>query len=184
MRPPSRARRRNLQKAGRAASGLDDRAAIAFGMLRLTLAALHLIALGLGLGAVLARGTALREAPTTGSLRRAFRADTMWGIAAGLWIATGLWRWLAATEKATGYYLANHYFLGKMGFLVLIFLLEVVPMITLIRWRKELTGGRAAETVHDAAAAKRIAIISHVQALLVVLMVFLAAAMARGYGAR
>ena len=173
-----------MQKAGRAASGLNDRVAVAFGMLRLTLAALHLIALGLGLGAVIARGTALREAPTTGSLRRAFRADTMWGIAAGLWIGTGLWRWLGATEKATGYYLSNHYFLGKMGFLVLILILEVAPMITLIRWRKALGGGAQPETVHQAAAAKRIAVISHVQALLVVLIVFFAAAMARGYGAR
>ena len=108
----------------------------------------------------------------------------MWGIAAGLWIATGLWRWLGATEKATGYYLANHFFLGKMGFLALILILEVVPMITLIRWRRALGSGQPAEAVHQGAAAKRIAIISHVQALIVVLMVFFAAAMARGYGAR
>lgn len=184
MRSPCQAQGRNSQKAGRAASGLDDRPAIAFGVLRLTLAALHLIALGLGLGAVIARGTALRESPTVDSLRRAFRADTMWGIAAGLWIATGLWRWLGATEKATGYYLENHYFLGKMGFFGLIFALEVVPMITLIRWRKALGSGRPADTVHEAAAAKRIAVISHIQALLVVVMVFFAAAMARGYGGR
>ena len=153
-------------------------------MLRLTLAALHLIALGLGLGAVIARGTALRETPTAASLRRAFRADMLWGIAAGLWITTGLWRWLGAIEKATGYYLANHYFLGKMGFLVVILILEVIPMITLIRWRRELGGGRPADVVHEARSAKRIAMISHIQALLVVLMVFFAAAMARGYGAR
>ena len=153
-------------------------------ILRLSLAALHLIALGLGLGAVIARGTALREVPTAGSLRRAFRADAMWGIAAGLWIVTGLWRWLGATEKATGYYLANHYFLGKMGFLVLILILEVLPMVTLIRWRMAMGRGEPAESVHHAGAAKRVAIISHVQALLVVLMVFFAAAMARGYGAR
>ena len=153
-------------------------------MLRLILAALHLIALGLGLGAVIARGTALREAPTAGSLRRAFRADATWGIAAGLWITTGLWRWLAGIEKAPGYYMSNHFFLGKMGFLVMILVLEVLPMVTLIRWRKALAGGQPAEAVHDAAAGKRMAIISHVQALLVVLMVFFAAAMARGYGGR
>jgi putative membrane protein len=153
-------------------------------MLRLALAGLHLIALGLGLGAVIARGTALREAPTASALRRAFRADAMWGIAAALWITTGLWRWLGATEKATGYYLANHYFLGKMGFLTLILILELVPMVTLIRWRRALASGQPAEAVHQGAPAKRIAIISHVQALLVVLMVFFAAAMARGYGDR
>lgn len=108
----------------------------------------------------------------------------MWGIAAGLWIATGLWRWLGSTEKAVGYYTANHFFLGKMGLLAVILLLELLPMITLIRWRVALGRGEAPETVYQSAAARRIAIISHVQALLVVIMVFFATAMARGYGAR
>ena len=51
-------------------------------MLQVGLAALHLIALGLGLGAVIQRGTALREIPDVLSMRRVFRADTLWGIAA------------------------------------------------------------------------------------------------------
>ena len=152
--------------------------------LRLTLAVLHLVALGLGLGAVIARGTALRESPTIASLRRAFRADALWGIAAGLWIVTGFWRWLGGTEKPADFYNTNHYFYGKMGFLTIILLLEVMPMITLIRWRKALGGGQPAESVHEAGAARRIAIISHVQALLVVMMVVFAAAMARGLGDR
>ncbi|HEY8552948.1 MAG TPA: hypothetical protein VIL43_00235 [Burkholderiales bacterium] len=48
-------------------------------MLLLFLAALHLIALGLGLGAAVQRGTALRETPDARSLRRVFLADTLWG---------------------------------------------------------------------------------------------------------
>ncbi len=48
-------------------------------MLRLTLAWLHLIALGIGFWAVFARGQALREAarelPGVAALRRAFLAD-------------------------------------------------------------------------------------------------------------
>lgn len=153
-------------------------------MLRVSLAVLHLIALGLGLGAVLARGTALREAPSAGALRRAFRADTVWGIAAGLWIVTGLWRLLAGTEKVPDYYYSNVFFHAKMGLLVLILALEVWPMLTLIRWRRALGRGGQAEDVQAAAPARRIATISHVQALLVVLMIVAASAMARGYGAR
>ena len=152
-------------------------------MLRLTLAALHLIALGLGLGAVLARGTALREVLAPGSLRRAFRADTTWGIAFGLWLITGLWRIFAETEKSVGYYMTNHAFFAKMGFLLIILALEISPMITLIRWRRAIGRGEPPETVADVAAARRIATFSHVQATLVVLMVFAAVAMARGYGA-
>ena len=153
-------------------------------MLRITLAALHLIALGLGLGAVIARGTALREALAPGALRRAFRADMTWGIAFGLWLVTGLWRLFGETEKSVGYYMTNHTFFAKMGFLVIILALELWPMITLIRWRRALgTGATAEHTVH-VGAARRIATISHVQAALVVLMVFSAVATARGYGAR
>jgi putative membrane protein len=157
-------------------------------MLRLTLAVLHLIALGLGLYAVVVRGTALRDAtrttPAEPSLRTAFRADAAWGIAAILWIATGLWRLFAGTEKPTTYYVHNHLFMAKMGFLVLILVLEVSPMLTLIRWRRARAAGTDAATLVQGGAAGRIAIISHVQALLVVGMIVCASAMARGYGGR
>ncbi|MDB4891550.1 MAG: rane protein [Gemmatimonadetes bacterium] len=153
-------------------------------MLRIALAVLHLLALGIGLGAVISRGRSLREPPTAASLSRAFRDDTMWGIAAGLWLVTGLWRLFAGTEKATGYYLANHVFYAKMGLFALIFVLELWPMITLIRWRSQRGAGRSAEEVAQPNVARRIATISHVQALLIVGMVIAAAMMARGYGAR
>lgn len=151
-------------------------------MIRIGLAALHLIALGLGLGAVISRGTALREGST--GLRRAFRADTLWGIAAFLWLSTGLWRLLGATEKSTSYYMQNSAFLAKMAFFLLILALEIWPMLMLIRWRRALGRGAPAESVMQQGTARKMAIISHVEALLVVLMVFLATAMARGYGAR
>src|SRR6266511_1832568 len=52
--------------------------------IRWLLAALHLLALGIGLGAVWARGRALRDALDASGLRRAFHADAWWGIAAVL----------------------------------------------------------------------------------------------------
>lgn len=52
-----------------------------------------------------------------------------------LWIVTGVWRLLGATEKTTGYYFANHAFLAKMGLFVLVIVLEIWPMMTLLRWR-------------------------------------------------
>lgn len=148
-------------------------------MLRVALAAIHLIALGLGLGAVIARGTALREGSS--ALRRAFRADTTWGIAAALWLISGLWRLFGETEKSTASYMTNSFFITKMGLFLLILLLEIWPMITLVRWRRALRR-RSAESVIDQAVARRLALISHVEALLIVLMVIAATAMARGYG--
>ncbi len=162
-------------------------------MLRLTLAWLHLIALGMGLWAVFARGQALREAarelPGMDALRRAFAADAHWGIAALLWLGTGLWRYLGSTEKTTAYYNSNHIFLTKMTLFVAIVALEVWPMVTLIRWRKALgrVGAQQALASHtpiDAAAARRMATISYIEGAIVAVMVFTAVAMARGYGAR
>jgi putative membrane protein len=141
-------------------------------------ASLHLLALGIGLGAVWARGRALRSSLDAGTLRQVFFADTLWGLAAVLWISTGLWRLLAGLEKGTGYYLQNHLFLTKMALLVLVLLLEIRPMITLIRWRRTVSRGEAPDT----RAAPLLARISFVQAWLIVLMVFAATAMARGMG--
>jgi len=151
-------------------------------MLRITLAAIHLIALGLGLGAVIARGTALRESPSNAALRRAFRSDTTWGIAAALWIVTGLWRLLAGIEKPMGYYLANPVFHAKIGLFILVLVLEFWPMITLIRWRRTFSAGESAERLMMSGAGRRIAMISHLEALVVVVMVFVAVALARGFG--
>jgi putative membrane protein len=141
-------------------------------------ASFHLLALGIGLGAVWARGRALRSPLDLGTLRQVFLADTLWGVAAVLWIGTGLWRLLAGLEKGTGYYLQNHMFLTKMALLVLVLLLEFRPMIILIRWRAAVSRGQAPDT----SAAPSLARISFVQAGLVVLMVFAATAMARGVG--
>ena len=151
-------------------------------MLRITLAALHLIALGLGLGAVIARGTALREAPSNAALRRAFRSDSTWGFAALLWIATGLWRLLTGIEKPTGYYLSSPMFHAKIGLFLLVLALEIWPMMTLIRWRRTFSAGESAERLMTSGAGRRIATLSHVEALVVVVMVFVAVALARGFG--
>jgi putative membrane protein len=156
--------------------------------LRLVLAALHLLALGIGLWAVLMRAKSLRETvaelPRPDALRRAFSADAHWGGAAALWIVTGLWRLFAETEKSAGYYMTNHVFFAKMGFLVVILILEIWPMIALIGWRRALAAGRSPETFVVPATARRLAIVSYVQALLIVCMVFAAVAMTRGVGER
>ena len=147
--------------------------------LRWFLATVHLLALGIGLGAVWVRGRGLKSALTPADLRRVFLADNMWALAALLWIGTGLWRLLGGVEKGTAYYLHNHIFLTKMGLLLLILILEVWPIVTLIRWRARAARGEQPDT----RAAPLLARISFVQAWLVVLMVFAATAMARGIGA-
>jgi putative membrane protein len=151
--------------------------------MRIPLAVLHLLALGIGLGAVYARARALNQVETTDGLRRAFLADSWWGIAALLWISTGLWRALAGTEKPSSYYWHNHIFYAKMGLLALVLLLELWPMTTLIRWRSGLARGTLRPLPAISDRARRIARISDLQSLLIIGIVIAAVLMARGYGA-
>lgn len=148
-------------------------------IMRWLFAALHLLALGVGLGAIWGRARALRGPfDTPGAFRRVFYADTAWGIAALLWIATGLTRLLGGFEKATSFYLHNTFFIVKMALLLAILGLEVWPMTVLIRWRRQLAHGEQVRPT----AAPSLARVSLLEALLVVAMVLAATAMARGYG--
>ena len=146
-------------------------------ILRWLVATLHLLALPLGLSAIWARGRALRSVSVAGSLSRIFVADNLWGLAAVLWIATGLLRAFAGLEKETNYYLHDRAFYVKMGLLAAILLLEIRPMATLIRWRIAARRGRSIDTTSALALAR----ISQLQAGLVILMVFAATAVARGF---
>jgi len=147
-------------------------------LLRWVLAALHLVALGLGAGSIANRARTLSAPLDAGGFKRLFMADTIWGVAALLWISTGLWRLLGQTEKSTAYYLGNGVFWTKMGFLLAIMVLEIWPMMTLIRWRMQVARGEPVDTSRAPALAR----ISRVQLLLVIAMVFAATAMARGMG--
>ena len=151
-------------------------------MLRLTLATLHLFAFGIGLGGIWGRARALAVHPLDrAATRRAFTADSWWGVAAVFWIVTGLWRLFGSMEKTTSYYTHNTVFLTKMGIFVVILILELWPMTTLIRWR--LADGRAREAwMPDEIAGHRISRISYIQVVLLLMMLVAAVAMARGYG--
>ena len=145
-------------------------------ILRLIVAWLHLLALPIGLGAVWARSRALRAVHTVADLPRVFSADSVWGIAAALWLATGLVRVFMSMEKSTSYYLHNGVFYAKMGLFLVILLLEILPMITLVRWRIAVRRGTSVDLTSSLALAR----ISQVEVALVILIVFIATALARG----
>jgi putative membrane protein len=145
-------------------------------LLRWSFAAVHLLALGMGLMGVWMRERTLREALDRASLRRVFFFDTLWGVAAVLWLVTGLWRAFGGLEKGSSYYLNSAAFWVKMGLLGLVLALEVWPMVTLIRWRLQFGRGATVNTT----SAGVIAAMSLVQTVLTVLMVLAATAMARG----
>jgi putative membrane protein len=139
------------------------------------LSSLHLLALVLGLSAVACRGRALRGPLDDAGLRRLFAADTAWGIAAVLWLVTGLLRAFAGLEKGSAFYLGSTLFWTKMTLFVLVVLLEIRPMTALIRWR--IARGRGQPP--DTSSARTLYVINHVQMAVVVVMVFVASFMAR-----
>lgn len=147
-------------------------------MLQWLFAALHLLGLGVGLGSIWARARAFSGTLDTSGFRRLFYADGWWGASAVLWIGTGLVRVLAGLEKGTDYYLHNHVFWAKMALLLAILVLEISPMLALIRWRVQVGRGESPDTSR----AGRFARVSYIQAFIVVLMVLAATAMARGMG--
>jgi putative membrane protein len=142
------------------------------------LSALHMLALAIGLPAIYARTRALKGPLDAEGLRRVFAADSWWGIAALLWIATGPLRAFGPFEKGAPFYLGTWLFHLKLGLFALIFALEIMPMVGLIRWRMALKRGESP----DISAAPLYRMLSHIEMALVVLIAFVAAFMARGFG--
>jgi len=140
--------------------------------------ALHVLALALGLPSVYLRGRALKGPLDAAGLKRLFTADGVWGIAAVVWIATGLLRAFGGLEKGTQFYLTSPLFWVKMTLFVLILLLEIWPMVTFIRWRMAVGHGGQPDTTR----ARELYLVNHIEMALVVLMVFVASFMARGIG--
>jgi putative membrane protein len=142
------------------------------------LSTLHVLALAIGLPAIFARTRALKGPLDAQGLKRVFTADSWWGVAAILWLATGPLRAFGPFEKGPAFYLGTWLFHLKLGLFLLIFALEVTPMVGLIRWRSQLKRGESP----DISAAPTYRMLSHIEMALVVVIAFVASFMARGFG--
>lgn len=142
--------------------------------------ALHLFALALGLPSVFLRGRALKRPLDRDGLARLFAADNVWGVAALLWLVTGLLRAFGGLEKGSAFYLASRLFWLKLALFAVVGLLEVWPMVTFLRWRRALARG----IVPDTSAAPALGHVNHAQLALLAIIVVVASFMARGFGSR
>ena len=147
-------------------------------MISAVVSSLHVLALAIGLPAVFLRGRALKGRLDADGLRRLFAADGAWGIAAVLWIVTGLLRAFGGLEKGTDFYLRSPLFWTKMALFLVVLLLEIRPMVTFIRWRAQVGRGHAIDT----SPARALYTLNHIELAIVVVMVFVASLMARGVG--
>ncbi|MCC7324853.1 MAG: DUF2214 family protein [Gemmatimonadaceae bacterium] len=143
--------------------------------IRWLLAALHLLALGIGMESVWARGRALRRPLDADGLKRVFTHDNWYGIAALLWYPTGIARAFFGFEKGTGYYLHQPFFVAKLALVIIVGAVEMWVMVVLIRWRRQQQRGEAIDTRHAALMSR----ISAWETFAIMLIVFLATAAAR-----
>jgi putative membrane protein len=139
------------------------------------LSAIHFLTLALGLGSLFIRGRALARPLDDSGWLQLLAADNLWGMAAGLWIASGLGR-VFFGGKEPGFYWHNGFFWVKLGLFALVSALEVAPMTTFMRVR--LARRRHAALPRFSVAAYRR--INAAEVVLVVAIVFVAAFMARG----
>ena len=140
------------------------------------IAALHLLTLGIGYGFAWMRGRALAKTKSVADLDTVFFADNMYGIAALLWMGTGLWRAFGGLEKGSDYYLESTAFWVKMSLFGILFAFEILPMVTLIKWRMYLKKGKEI----DLRKAPLLSKLTYAEVVLLTAMVFVAVLMARG----
>jgi putative membrane protein len=139
------------------------------------LSAIHMLTLALGLGGIFARGRALSHPLDDAGWSRLLAADTAWGVAAVLWIASGFGRVFFAGRDPS-FYWRNGFFWVKLALFGAVFALELAPMMTFIRVRIARSQGMALPRFSIEAYRR----INAVELVLVVTIVFVAAFMARG----
>jgi putative membrane protein len=139
------------------------------------LSAIHVLTLALGLGAVFARGRALAHPLDDAGWQRLLVADNLWGVAAGLWLASGLGRVFFGGKELT-FYSRNGFFWVKLSLFAFVVALELMPMITFIRVRSALRH-RTPMPRFSVEAYRRI---NSIEVGFVVVIVFVASFMARG----
>jgi len=119
----------------------------------------------------------IRQEFTLAVARRLQAADAVLGAAAGLLLLVGLAR-VFYFEKGSEYYFSSHAFLGKFALFIALGLLSIIPTREFLSWRRETVEGRVPAV--EATRRSRIARIIHLELGGVVLIILLAAIMAKG----
>lgn len=119
----------------------------------------------------------IKDALTVRAAQRLLRADALLGLSAVIVLGVGIARviWF---EKGSDYYLHSIPFLVKFSLFVLTALLSIYPTVRFMAWRPAIRKGEA--PMVDAAGLRRIKMVLHLELVGVVLILLMAAMMARG----
>lgn len=122
-------------------------------------------------GALVVEFVTLRDELTPSAVRRLQLADIALGISGSALLLVGLLR-VFYFEKGAAYYWANSAFLAKFSIFILVALLSIYPSVKIIAWRRNPAAGGV----------RAVKAIVHAELAAVLLLMLLAAMMARGIG--
>jgi len=140
---------------------------------------LHHIAAFVLFAALVVEFIVIKDELTLHSARRLLKADAVFGLSASIVLVVGILR-MIYFEKGTDYYMHSVPFIAKFSLFVLIGLLSIYPTMRFIAWRPAVRQGKA-PTI-DAAALRKVRAVVHVELAGVVVLIVMAAMMARGIG--
>ncbi len=142
------------------------------------LSALHFLLVFILVAILAAQGALLRSGMTASGLRLAAKLDRGYGASAALLLAAGFGR-VFFGAKGSPFYLSNPIFWAKICLFATVALFSIPPTVQLIRWTKQAQQKIDSLPPHDEV--RRIRRWLLAESVLLVLIPFLAAAMARGY---
>jgi putative membrane protein len=143
------------------------------------LAFVHHLAAFLIFAVVTVELSATKSELTLTSARTILRMDAVYGVAALVVLVVGFAR-VFHTEKGAAYYFHDAYFIAKIVSFVLVGLLSIYPTMKFLGWRKAVRQQQV--PAFDPDTRRTVRLILHVELTLLVVMMFCAALMARGFG--
>lgn len=121
----------------------------------------------------------IRSTLTVESARKVLLADMIYGIAAGVLLVVGLGR-VFYLEKGAAYYFHNWAFHTKLTLFIVVGLLSIIPTREFLRWRASVKVGQVPTPAPEKL--KSVRSIIHYELAAVVLILLMAALMAKGIG--
>lgn len=121
----------------------------------------------------------IRDTPTVSVARRLQVADMIFGIAAGVLLVVGLLR-VFHFEKGAYYYFHTWTFITKLSLFVIVGLLSIIPTREFLSWRNAVKQGQAPSV--SAEKLRRVRTIIHLELVGLVVIILMAALMAKGIG--
>ena len=143
------------------------------------MAFLHHLAAFTVVGALAAELVLFKPPLTPTQARRVQITDVIFGMAATVVLIVGLCR-VFFFEKGAGYYFSNAFFLAKLSAFVLAGLISIYPTVTFLSWSKALKQSVSPEM--PPAQVRRVRMCLMLELTAIVVILFCAPLMARGFG--